>query len=162
MKFCLPAGLLTTAILGCANHSSVTPTVTDDRRGYSVNPGDFWGINFKAGEPSSNGSLLSALSSPRDREALKNDLAVLKKMPSNVTLRVLGFTDSKECSDVECMKLSLRRASSLHDWLIEQGIPKSRLDVPHGLGSARAIGDNETEDGRARNRRAYISYEAAP
>lgn len=154
--------LAVVAISSCASSSPVEPTVEDAKQGYFAEPGDFWGVNFKPGQPTANGALFDALLGPRDQEALDNDLAILKKMPSETPLRVVGFTDSKECSETSCSGLSLRRAQALHDWLLSHGVSKSRLAAPYGFGSARPIGDNETEDGRAQNRRAYISYEDVP
>ncbi|MDY4295253.1 MULTISPECIES: OmpA family protein [unclassified Xanthomonas] len=122
-------------------------------------PGDFKGVNFKPGEPSINESLLSALSELSDQKALEDDLLLLKMMPDNINLRVLGFTDSVECREYDCVDLSLRRARALHEWLLNNGVSKFRLSEPYGFGSARPVGDNKTEEGRARNRRAYISYE---
>ncbi|ATE73981.1 OmpA family protein [Lysobacter capsici] len=150
------------AVCSCASSSQADLAVKADNRGYFADPGDFWGVNFKPGQPTFSGSLLSALSDPRDESALENDLMILERMPSEVSLRVVGFTDSKECSGTSCVQLSLRRAQALHDWLLSHGVSKSRLSAPYGFGSARPIGDNETEDGRARNRRAYISYEDIP
>jgi|SRR5690606_21878708 len=145
----------------CVSSSPVESTVTDSKQGYFSDPGDFWGVNFKPGQPASGKTLLEAVAGPRDQEALENDLALLKRMPPEIPLRVLGFTDSEECSGLPCSELSLRRAQALHDWLLSHGVPKSRLSAPKGLGSARPIGNNETEEGRAQNRRAYISYEDA-
>lgn len=146
----------------CAISSPVESISTDSKQGYFSDPGDFWGVNFKPGQPDSRGTLLEAVAGPRDREALENDLALLKRMPSDIPLRVLGFTDSEECSALQCYELSLRRAQVLNDWLLSHGVPKSRLSAPKGLGSERPVGDNRMEDGRAQNRRAYISYEDVP
>ncbi|MGN7919468.1 OmpA family protein [Lysobacter antibioticus] len=154
--------LAVATLSACASSSPVESTATDSKQGYFADPGDFWGVNFKPGQPASDKTLLEAVAGPRDQEALGNDLALLKRMPPEIPLRVLGFTDSEECSELPCSELSLRRAQALHDWLLSHGISKSRLSAPKGLGSARPIGDNETEDGRAQNRRAYISYEDVP
>ncbi|TAA28066.1 MULTISPECIES: OmpA family protein [Pseudoxanthomonas] len=154
--------LAVAAISACASSSHLESTATVSKEGYFADPGDFWGVNFKTGQPASGKALLEAVAGPRDQEALENDLALLKRMPPDVPLRVLGFTDSEECSGLSCSELSLRRAQALQDWLLNHGVSKSRLSAPKGLGSARPISSNETEDGRAQNRRAYISYEDVP
>lgn len=151
--------LLAMSVLFCASFSPIVKGPSDDKHGYCVSPIDFMWVNFKAGKPSHGGSFLDSLSSNRDYEALIGDLALLKALPLDISVRVIGFTDSRECSGDACMNLSLRRAKALHDWLIDQGIPTSRLGDPYGFGNARPVGDNRTKDGRARNRRAYISYE---
>ncbi|HEX7801986.1 MAG TPA: OmpA family protein [Pseudoxanthomonas sp.] len=145
--------------------SGVTPhavEAVDDRRGYSVDPGDFTGVYFKSGKPASGDSLDDSLSDFNDQYALDSSLLLLEKMPKDIPLRVLGFTDSNECSGTACIELSEQRAKVMHEWFLGHGIPKSRLSSPYGFGSARPIGDNNTEEGRARNRRAYISYESIP
>lgn len=156
------ACLAVAAISACASSYQFESTAILSKEGYFADPGDFWGVNFKTGQPASGKTLLQAVAGPRDQEALENDLALLKRMPPDIPLRVLGFTDSEECSGLSCSELSLRRAQALQDWLLSHGVSKSRLSAPKGLGSARPIGNNETEYGRAENRRAYISYEDVP
>lgn len=145
-----------------ANADVVSPP--SDRRGYSVNPGDFFGVYFKTGRPAAEDDLLSSLSEAlgESKRALEHDLKLLAAYPDDKQLTVVGFTDSHECAGKDCIELSLRRARAVHDWLLSHGVSKSRLAAPYGFGSAGPIGDNETEDGRAQNRRAYISYEDVP
>ncbi|KAB8164379.1 OmpA family protein [Lysobacter maris] len=149
-------------ISACAISSPLQSVPASSRQGYFSDPGDFWGVNFKPGQPVSGGALLESVAGPCDQDALENDLELLKRMPPDIPLRVLGFTDSEECSALQCYELSLRRAQVLNDWLLSRGVPKSRLSAPMGLGSERPVGDNRMEDGRAQNRRAYISYEDVP
>jgi outer membrane protein OmpA-like peptidoglycan-associated protein len=52
-------------------------------------------------------------------------------------------------------ELSLRRALTVRDYLIGQGVPASSIDVV-GHGLSMPIGDNSTVDGRTRNRRVEI------
>lgn len=131
-----------------------------DRGGQYAEPADIWGVNFLPGKPSSTDhDLIAALASPRDKKALENDLAVIVEMPDEVPLRVVGHTDTSECTDDTCVELSTRRANLLNEWLVQRGVPRSRLSAPHGFGSTRSIGDNQTDEGRAANRRAYVSYE---
>ncbi|MDR6672034.1 OmpA family protein [Xanthomonas sp. 1678] len=144
----------------CVSLSSGNSVVGGD--GYFADPADFRGVNFKPGQPAVGVPLADALATSDDQDSLKSDFFILEKMPPDIALEVVGFTDSIECSGMSCLDLSLRRAQSVHDWLISRGVPKSRLSTPRGFGSARPVGDNETDEGRARNRRAYISYENHP
>jgi len=124
-------------------------------------PADFIGVFFKPGLPSSDqGTSLTTLASPIDEAALKSDLELLKQAPAQIPMRAVGHTDTHECSGDDCMRLSLRRAEFIHRWLIANGIPETRLGPPKGYGAAQPIGDNLSESGRARNRRAYIAYES--
>ena len=127
--------------------------------GYFAEPVDFIGVNFKPGRPSEGEDLIESLVSDASREALKHDLAVLASFPPEIPLRAVGYTDNKECADVECIALSMRRANALQAWFVSHGVPASRFDAPSGFGAARPIRDNATEAGRAMNRRGYISYE---
>jgi len=142
-------------VSGCA----ATPTLNhDSRAGYSVNPTDFIGVNFKVGQPSSDNDLIASLADDGSKDALQHDLRLIPKFPATEPLRVEGYTDSHECSGSSCTELSQRRAQAVHDWLVLQGVPSSRLSPPFGYGAAHPIGDNEADAGRASNRRAYISY----
>jgi outer membrane protein OmpA-like peptidoglycan-associated protein len=58
-------------------------------------------------------------------------------------------------------ELSLRRAITVRDYLIGQGVAASSVDVA-GLGASMPIGDNSTVDGRARNHRVEIVISGGP
>lgn len=51
--------------------------------------------------------------------------------------------------------LSLKRALTVRDYVIAQGLAASAIDVK-GLGPANPVGDNKTAAGRASNRRVEI------
>lgn len=141
------------------NVNSDVVSAPSDRRGYSADPEDFFGVYFKSAQPALDGALLPALSETLgdSEHALEHDLKLIPTFPKDTQLTVVGFTDSEECAGKECIELSLRRAKFVHDWLISHGVSATRLKSPYGYGSARPIGDNTTESGRAMNRRAYIS-----
>ncbi len=123
-----------------------------------VSPDDFYGVNFKPGQPVAGSDLVSSLATPRDIEALHHDLSLIESIAKISELRVEGHTDSSECSGQDCVDLSLRRARYLTEWFVSQGVPASMLHEPKGFGSDRPIRDNSSESGRTVNRRAYISY----
>jgi OOP family OmpA-OmpF porin len=56
------------------------------------------------------------------------------------------------------MRLSERRAQTVADFMAENGVSRSRMDVK-GFGKTRPIADNSTAAGRARNRRVEIIAE---
>lgn len=67
-------------------------------------------------------------------------------------VRIEGHTDSVG-GDAYNQSLSERRANSVKEYLVtNSGVDPSRIDTV-GYGEAKPIGDNETEDGRAQNRR---------
>ena len=72
----------------------------------------------------------------------------------NLKFKIEGHTDSTGAPATN-NELSLKRAISVRDYLIGQKIRASQIDA-EGLGSSRPEADNETADGRARNRRVEI------
>lgn len=82
------------------------------------------------------------------------DLAARAAADCPGTLRVEGHTDSTGNAAIND-ELSQQRAEAVRAALIERGVPADRL-VAAGYGSAHPVGDNATEDGRARNRRIEL------
>jgi len=70
---------------------------------------------------------------------------------------VTGYTDSVGSAD-DNVALSQRRAQAVADYLIAAGIDKDRIQVV-GLGQANPIAPNDTEEGRAMNRRIEFTVE---
>lgn len=77
---------------------------------------------------------------------------------SDTDILVVGFTDSKG-SDAYNQGLSERRASSVVNYLQSKGIASSRLSSL-GQGESNPRGDNETDAGRAQNRRVEFAITA--
>ena len=69
----------------------------------------------------------------------------------DMQIEVGGHTDSKG-SDSYNQRLSESRAKAVADYLISKGISERRLQY-RGYGKSKPIDTNETEEGRARNRR---------
>ena len=67
---------------------------------------------------------------------------------------VEGHTDSTG-SEATNMKLSQERAAAVADFLRSQGIQQERITTK-GLGPASPVAENETAEGRAKNRRVEI------
>ena len=53
------------------------------------------------------------------------------------------------------MKLSLKRAESVRDYMVGLGIDPKKLEVK-GEGEAKPLADNSTAEGRAKNRRVEV------
>ena len=88
------------------------------------------------------------------RETLDRTAASLRAWPE-VRVEVGGHTDSV-ADDAYNMELSQRRAESVRSFLIHAGISARRLEA-RGYGETRPITSNETEAGRARNRRVVLT-----
>jgi len=84
------------------------------------------------------------------KEVLMKVVRTLKDYPE-MTLLIKGHTDNIG-SDAYNLKLSQRRAASVRQFLIDNGIAPSRLESV-GYGETQPIATNDTPEGRAKNRR---------
>lgn len=80
-----------------------------------------------------------------------NRLRDLLKKNTAMKIEIQGHTDALG-GDEANLKLSLERAKSCADYLIDQGISTSQVSFK-GLGETKPIADNATEEGRQKNRR---------
>ena len=71
-----------------------------------------------------------------------------------VSVKVIGHTDSQG-SDAYNQALSERRASSVAEYLISQGLSPAKV-TSQGRGESQPIADNDTDAGRAQNRRVEL------
>jgi len=78
---------------------------------------------------------------------------LLQVLQENATLKVeiSGYTDNLG-NAADNLKLSTLRAKAVVDYLISKGISSNRLTYK-GYGETKPIADNNTEQGRAKNRR---------
>jgi outer membrane protein OmpA-like peptidoglycan-associated protein len=97
----------------------------------------------------------SAVLNPGSNRVLVGALDMIKAHPDKRVL-VAGHTDSVGNSDSN-LKLSEARAASVRDWLADaSGIPASHFAI-QGYGDTRPKASNDTEAGRAANRRVEIT-----
>jgi len=83
--------------------------------------------------------------------AILDQVAKVMNDRPTITVRVEGHTDSYG-SDAYNQKLSDRRVHSVVQYLVKKGIPAARLQG-QGFGESRPIAPNDTDEGRAKNRR---------
>ncbi|HEY4015348.1 MAG TPA: OmpA family protein [Polyangiaceae bacterium] len=76
---------------------------------------------------------------------------LLKANPTIQKMRIEGHTDNHGGADYN-LDLSKRRAASVRTWLVQHGIDAGRLES-EGYGLTRPIETNDTDEGRAANRR---------
>lgn len=88
---------------------------------------------------------------PGSEPVLEAVLAILKGHPEITKVRIEGHTDDRGTHWFN-KKLSKERAETVMNWLIGNGIEKSRL-LATGFGPDQPIDDNTTELGRQNNRR---------
>jgi outer membrane protein OmpA-like peptidoglycan-associated protein len=82
----------------------------------------------------------------------------LEKYP-NSDILIVGHTDSVG-TDAYNLDLSQRRAAAASAYLQSQGVPASRLHAT-GKGESEPIQSNDTDAGRAQNRRVEIAIYAS-
>jgi outer membrane protein OmpA-like peptidoglycan-associated protein len=82
-------------------------------------------------------------------------VAMVLKEYNKTVIEVAGHTDSTG-SDQYNQQLSDRRASSVANYLVGQGISQQRL-LTVGAGESRPVASNATEAGRAQNRRVEMT-----
>ncbi len=83
-----------------------------------------------------------------------NDLATTLKTNENLNLSITGHTDNLGSAKFN-QHLSLKRANAIKHFLIKRNIDPARLTTD-GKGLAEPIADNETDTGRAKNRRVEL------
>ena len=85
-------------------------------------------------------------------EKLKNYIEA-----KNEKISITGYTDSKGTKEYN-KELSLRRAESLEEKLIELGLSPEKIIETKGNGDNNPIASNDTEEGRAANRRIEVQF----
>ncbi len=87
---------------------------------------------------------------PESNRILDRLIQILDKFPS-YKVKIVGHTDSVGADEYN-QRLSERRAFSVYRYLVNHDVDKDRLTT-EGRGESQPIDTNETEPGRARNRR---------
>ena len=121
--------------------TGVEVTRTADNRLQINIPGD---IAFDSGQ---------AVIRPNFRSALDNFAQSLQQNPST-TVTIVGHTDSTGSPAVN-EPLSLQRADATRDYLVTRGVAANRFQID-GRGAREPVANNDTDAGRARNRRVEI------
>ena len=85
---------------------------------------------------------------------LDNVVRLMNENP-NVKILISGYTDNVG-NPADNLKLSAGRAVSVVNYLLGKGVNNSRLSFK-GFGEANPVADNNTEEGRALNRRTELS-----
>ncbi|MBN7813149.1 OmpA family protein [Algoriphagus sp. H41] len=105
-------------------------------------------VNFKRGTAELEGE---------ETEASLADLAKFLIENPEITIRINGHTDNVGDPGLN-KQLSLERAGSVRDFLVDKGVDFESLRIS-GWGGTRPIASNATESGRAKNRRVELAVE---
>lgn len=99
----------------------------------------------------------SAVLKPESRAQLRDVAEILKAYPT-ATVKIGGYTDNTGDPTAN-VELSQARAASVVNELIALGVPAARLSS-EGYGEAHPVASNDTETGRAQNRRIALRLTA--
>lgn len=99
----------------------------------------------------------SAVLSEDSDEQLDNIASMMKAYPK-ASIKIGGYTDNTGNADAN-KKLSQDRANAVRQELIDRGIAANRLEA-EGYGDAHPVASNDTEEGRAQNRRIALRVTA--
>lgn len=81
-----------------------------------------------------------------------NDVVNIMIENPEYNLSIYGHTDNVGADDMN-MTLSQKRAESVRQYLVEKGVPESRIIEVQGFGESKPVATNDTPEGRAQNRR---------
>ena len=92
---------------------------------------------------------------PPDRDALLADVAKMGDVTWQ-SVTATGHTDSAGKAGYNA-RLSARRAQAVRDYLVGKGIDKSMIST-QAKAAAAPVASNDTEQGRASNRRTEVEF----
>lgn len=115
------------------------------------------GIKITLGENTINFDFNSSNLTPLAKNNLNKLSDVLANNP-DTNINVYGYTDSKGTDEYN-LSLSQRRAESVISYLVSRGIAKSRL-YAMGMGEKDPVASNDSDAGRAQNRRVEFAISA--
>ena len=95
----------------------------------------------------------SAQTTPDSKDTLSNLIATAKCFPA-MQMSLVGFTDNTGTPDGN-KKLSLDRANSVKDAMVGAGVDANRIST-EGAGQDNPVASNDTDEGRAKNRRTEL------
>ncbi len=81
-----------------------------------------------------------------------NRLVKLMKNKPGMIIEIQGHTESTPGYESKLMLLSEQRAKAVKDYLVLKGIEKERISLK-AFGGTKPVADNQTEEGRTKNRR---------
>lgn len=115
------------------------------------------GIKITLSENTVNFDFNSALLTEVSKANLDKLSEVMTQYP-DTNINVYGHTDSKG-ADAYNLTLSEKRANSVIDYMVSKGVARTRLNAM-GMGETNPIATNDTDEGRAKNRRVEFAITA--
>lgn len=97
----------------------------------------------------------SSVLSGDSKTSLKNAVTAIKQLPAGVTVQIGGNAD-RSGNEAQNQRLALARANAVRTYLIQCGINPNQLTAK-GYSDLNPVADNDTAEGRERNRRIDFS-----
>ncbi len=94
----------------------------------------------------------------RNSFAILNEVAELLKNHPNGKMELIGHTDNTG-SETKNQLLSEQRAAAVKEYLVSKGIDENRISTS-GKGSSEPVAPNNTAEGKSKNRRVEMKFEA--
>ncbi len=85
---------------------------------------------------------------------LKRMASIIKS--NDLSIEILGHTDNTGSPEYN-KNLSEKRANAVKEYLVDQGMEPSKIKI-QGFGETQPVASNDTEEGRAQNRRVEIKF----
>jgi OmpA-OmpF porin, OOP family len=92
---------------------------------------------------------------PAGKKSIDDAIAKMKQLDVEAIIAT-GHTDSRG-TDAYNQKLSERRATTVKNYMVSQGIPAAQISTL-GKGETQPVATNKTDAGRAKNRRVDIEF----
>jgi OmpA-OmpF porin, OOP family len=92
---------------------------------------------------------------PEGKKSIDEAIVKMKKVDVEMVIAT-GHTDSVG-TDAYNQKLSERRATTVKEYMVSQGIPAAKITTL-GKGETQPVATNKTAEGRAKNRRVDIEF----
>jgi outer membrane protein OmpA-like peptidoglycan-associated protein len=81
-----------------------------------------------------------------------DEVYVVMRENPEYSLSIYGHTDNTGDDEMN-MALSLKRADAVKKYLVDKGVPESRIKEVKGFGETMPVATNDTAEGRTKNRR---------
>ena len=140
---------------GIVDAKDECPDAAEEKGGDGDGCPDAPQIVLESGKISIRGKIVFDVASaellPRNGKLLELLAKLLAQNDQLKRIQIEGHTDATG-DDAFNQQLSLQRAQTVGQALIQRGVKSERLSMK-GLGRSQPLANNETEEGRARNRR---------